>query len=126
MAKTSTSKTNGHTVAALKPAGPREDGPRKAAPRKAAARKASSKAAVNEPEARPAPAARTAPLKKVAAAKPPVKTAAKAAAKLREVEAQPAGTPDEVAEQQRKKAVIAAAIERARVRKEEMAARSGT
>ena len=52
--------------------------------------------------------------------------AAKAAAKLREVEAQPAGTPDEVAEQQRKKAIIAAAIERARVRKEEMAARSGT
>jgi electron transport complex protein RnfB len=52
--------------------------------------------------------------------------AAKAAAKLREVEAQPAGTPDEVAEQQRKKAVIAAAIERARIRKEEMAARSGT
>lgn len=52
--------------------------------------------------------------------------AAKAAAKLREVEAQPAGTPDEVAEQQRKKAIIAAAIERARVRKEEIAARSGT
>lgn len=50
--------------------------------------------------------------------------AAKAAAKLREVEAQSAGTPDELAEQQRKKAIIAAAIERARIKKEEMAARS--
>jgi electron transport complex protein RnfB len=50
--------------------------------------------------------------------------AAKAAAKLREVESQNAATPDEKAEQQRKKAIIAAAIERARVKKEEMAARS--
>jgi electron transport complex protein RnfB len=50
--------------------------------------------------------------------------AAKAAAKLKEVEAQAAATPDEQREQQRKKAVIAAAIERARIRKEEMAARN--
>jgi electron transport complex protein RnfB len=50
--------------------------------------------------------------------------AAKAAAKLREVEVQPAATPAEHAEQQRKKAIIAAAIERARLKKEEMAARS--
>ncbi len=50
--------------------------------------------------------------------------AAKATAKLREVEAQSAATPDEQAEQRRKKAIIAAAIERARIRKEEMAARS--
>lgn len=50
--------------------------------------------------------------------------AAKAAAKLREVEAQCAITPDQQAEQQRKKAIIAAAVERARIKKEEMAARS--
>jgi electron transport complex protein RnfB len=50
--------------------------------------------------------------------------AAKAAAKLREVASQSAGTPDEAAEQQRKKAILAAAIERARIKKEEMAARS--
>ena len=50
--------------------------------------------------------------------------AAKAAAKLREIETQSAANPDELAEQQRKKAIIAAAIERARVKKEEMAARS--
>ncbi|MET0961350.1 MAG: electron transport complex subunit RsxB [Noviherbaspirillum sp.] len=50
--------------------------------------------------------------------------AAKAAAKLREVEAETAATPDQQAEQQRKKAIIAAAIERARLKKEEMAARS--
>jgi electron transport complex protein RnfB len=49
--------------------------------------------------------------------------AAKAAAKLKEVEAQAAATPDEQREQQRKKAVIAAAIERARIKKEEMASR---
>jgi electron transport complex protein RnfB len=49
--------------------------------------------------------------------------AAKAAAKLREVQAQAAATPDEQREQQRKKAVIAAAIERARIKKEEMASR---
>ena len=50
--------------------------------------------------------------------------AAKAAAKLREVESQSAATPDQAAEQQRKRAIIAAAIERARIKKEEMAARS--
>ena len=50
--------------------------------------------------------------------------AAKAAAKLREVEAESAASPGEQAEQQRKKAIIAAAIERARLKKEEMAARS--
>ena len=50
--------------------------------------------------------------------------AAKAAAKLREVEVQSAATPEEASEQQRKKAIIAAAIERARIRQEEMAARS--
>jgi electron transport complex protein RnfB len=50
--------------------------------------------------------------------------AAKAAAKLREVASQSAGTPDEAAEQQRKKAILAAAIERARIKKEEMVARS--
>lgn len=50
--------------------------------------------------------------------------AAKAAAKLREVEAETVATPDQQAEQQRKKAIIAAAIERARIKKEEMAARS--
>jgi electron transport complex protein RnfB len=42
------------------------------------------------------------------------------------VEAQSAATPDAKAEQQRKKAIIAAAIERARIKKEEMAARSRT
>ena len=50
--------------------------------------------------------------------------AAKAAAKLGEVEAQSPVTLAERAEQQRKKAIIAAAIERARVKKEEMSARS--
>jgi len=50
--------------------------------------------------------------------------AAKAAAKLKEVEAQVAATPEAQCEQQRKKAIIAAAIERARIKKEEMAARS--
>ena len=50
--------------------------------------------------------------------------AAKAAAKLREVEAQSPVTLVERAEQQRKKAIIAAAIERARVKQEEMSARS--
>ena len=50
--------------------------------------------------------------------------AAKAAAKLKEVEAQAAASPGELAEQQRKKAIITAAIERARLKKEEMAARS--
>jgi electron transport complex protein RnfB len=50
--------------------------------------------------------------------------AAKATAKLREVESESAATPDQAAEQLRKKAIITAAIERARIRKEEMAARS--
>ena len=50
--------------------------------------------------------------------------AAKAADKLRELQAQPAATPDDQAEQQRKKAIITAAIERARIQKEETAARS--
>ena len=50
--------------------------------------------------------------------------AAKASAKLREVTSQSPATPDEAAEQQRKKAIIGAAIERARIKKEEMAARS--
>ena len=50
--------------------------------------------------------------------------AAKAAAKLGEVDAQSPVTLAERAEQQRKKAIIAAAIERARVKKEEMSARS--
>ena len=52
--------------------------------------------------------------------------AAKAAAKLREVEAQSPVTLAERAEQQRKKAIIAAAIERARMKQEEMSARSKT
>ena len=50
--------------------------------------------------------------------------AAKAAAKLKEVDLQSAASPEEESERQRKKAVISAAIERARIRKEEMAARS--
>lgn len=45
--------------------------------------------------------------------------AAKAAAKLKEVEAQPALTPDQQSEQARKKAIIQAAIERARMKKEQ-------
>lgn len=49
--------------------------------------------------------------------------AAKAAAKLREVEAGPAATPEELGEQKRKKAIIAAAIERARIKKEAMSER---
>ncbi|MDB5774529.1 MAG: rsxB [Herbaspirillum sp.] len=44
--------------------------------------------------------------------------AAKAAAKLREAESESSLTPEQVAEQARKKAIIQAAIERARVRKE--------
>lgn len=43
--------------------------------------------------------------------------AAKAAAKLKEVEAAMAGTPEEQAEQARKKAIIQAAMERARLKK---------
>lgn len=48
--------------------------------------------------------------------------AAKAAAKLKEVEAESALSPEEKAAQQRKKAIIQAAIERARLKKEQMAA----
>lgn len=48
--------------------------------------------------------------------------AAKAAAKLKEVEAAAASNPDEKKEQQRKKAIIQAAMERARLRKAETAA----
>jgi electron transport complex protein RnfB len=48
--------------------------------------------------------------------------AAKAAAKLKEVEAADALTPAEKAEQDRKKAIIQAAIERARIKKEQAAA----
>lgn len=47
--------------------------------------------------------------------------AAKAAAKLKEVEATEALTPQEKTEQERKKAIIQAAIERARVKKEQAA-----
>jgi len=50
--------------------------------------------------------------------------AAKAATKLKEVEAQSALGPEEQAERARKKAIIQAAIERARLKKEQMA-RSG-
>jgi electron transport complex protein RnfB len=48
--------------------------------------------------------------------------AAKAAAKLKVVEAESALTPEEKAAQERKKAIIQAAIERARLMKEQMAA----
>jgi electron transport complex protein RnfB len=48
--------------------------------------------------------------------------AAKAAAKLKEVEAACAANPDEQKEKERKKAIIQAAMERARLKKEEMAA----
>jgi electron transport complex protein RnfB len=47
---------------------------------------------------------------------------AKAAAKLKAVEAESALTPEEKAEQERKKTIIQAAIERARLKKEQMAA----
>jgi electron transport complex protein RnfB len=47
---------------------------------------------------------------------------ANAAAKLKAVEAESALTPEEKAEQERKKAIIQAAIERARLKKEQMAA----
>lgn len=49
--------------------------------------------------------------------------AAKAAAKLKEVEAAAASSPEEKKEQERKKSIIQAAMERARLRKEEMAAK---
>ncbi|MCA1325506.1 electron transport complex subunit RsxB [Herbaspirillum sp. alder98] len=45
--------------------------------------------------------------------------AAKAAAKLKEVEAEAAGTPEQQAEQARKKAIIQAAMERARLKKQQ-------
>jgi electron transport complex protein RnfB len=47
---------------------------------------------------------------------------AKAAAKLKAVETESVLTPEEKAEQERKKAIIQAAIERARLKKEQMAA----
>ncbi|MDQ9171640.1 electron transport complex subunit RsxB [Oxalobacteraceae bacterium R-40] len=49
--------------------------------------------------------------------------AAKAAAKLKEVEAAAASSPEEKKEQDRKKAIIQAAMERARLKKAEMAAK---
>ncbi|MBK4736953.1 electron transport complex subunit RsxB [Noviherbaspirillum pedocola] len=49
--------------------------------------------------------------------------AAKAAAKLKALEAESASSPEALAEQQRKKAVIAAAIERARQKREQAEAR---
>jgi electron transport complex protein RnfB len=52
--------------------------------------------------------------------------AAKAAAKLKQVEAEPSLNPEEKAAQDRKKAIIQAAMERARLKKEEMAARSAS
>lgn len=52
--------------------------------------------------------------------------AAKAAAKLKEVEAASAASPEEKAEQERKKAIIQAAIERARLKKEQLAANPST
>jgi electron transport complex protein RnfB len=48
--------------------------------------------------------------------------AAKAAAKLKELDAGAALTPEEKSEQQRKKAIIQAAIERARIKKEQLTA----
>lgn len=48
--------------------------------------------------------------------------AAKAAAKLIEVDAEPALSPEEQAEKERKRAIIQAAIERARLQKEQLAA----
>ncbi|HJV80695.1 electron transport complex subunit RsxB [Noviherbaspirillum sp.] len=50
--------------------------------------------------------------------------AAKAAAKLKAVEAESTLTPDEKAAQERKKAIIQAAMERARQKKEQMAAQA--
>lgn len=49
--------------------------------------------------------------------------AAKAAAKLKALESEAAATPEALAEQQRKKAIIAAAIERARQKREQAEAR---
>lgn len=50
--------------------------------------------------------------------------ATKAAAKLKAVEAEPTLTPEEKAAQERKKAIIQAAMERARLQKEKMAAQA--
>lgn len=50
--------------------------------------------------------------------------AAKAAAKMKQVEAEPLITPEEKAAQERKKAIIQAAMERARLKKEQMATHS--
>ncbi len=52
--------------------------------------------------------------------------AAKAAAKLKEVEAESSLTPEEKAAQERKKAIIQAAMERARLKKEQMAAQTAS
>ncbi|WP_026075930.1 electron transport complex subunit RsxB [Noviherbaspirillum massiliense] len=51
--------------------------------------------------------------------------AAKAAAKLKQVEAEAASSPEARAEQERKKAIIQAALERARQKREQMAAKEG-
>ncbi|WP_328804768.1 electron transport complex subunit RsxB [Noviherbaspirillum galbum] len=50
--------------------------------------------------------------------------AAKAVAKLKAVEAEPTLTPEQRAEQERKRAIIQAAMERARLQKEQQAARA--
>ncbi|RJG05434.1 electron transport complex subunit RsxB [Noviherbaspirillum cavernae] len=50
--------------------------------------------------------------------------AAKAAAKLKQAELEAASSPEEQAAQERKKAIIQAAMERARLKKEQMAAQS--
>jgi electron transport complex protein RnfB len=52
-----------------------------------------------------------------------MRLAARAAAKLKQAEAEAAQSPEEKAAQERKKAIIQAAIERARLKKEEMASR---
>lgn len=70
MAKSSNAKTNGHTVAALKPAAPKK--PAAKAPAKRAAAKPAAKAAAGKPVARPA--VKSAP-------KPPAKVATKVATK---------------------------------------------
>lgn len=71
MAKSSNAKTNGHTVAALKPAAPKK--PAAKAPAKRAAVKPAAKAAAGKPVARPA--VKSAP-------KPPAKVATKVATKV--------------------------------------------
>ncbi|WP_420799577.1 electron transport complex subunit RsxB [Noviherbaspirillum sedimenti] len=52
--------------------------------------------------------------------------AAKASAKLQALEAEAAASPEQQAEQARKKAIVQAAIERARLKKEQMAAATAT